>query len=261
MTMTLEEMKNHKWSVSWSGGKDSTATVILMHENNVPIEEIVYVRMMYDETLPATLPIMTNFVDNAIKTFEEWGYKIRVVKSIRTAKELAEQTYFRQIDKKGKPYGIIQFGRGKCKFTGIKVKTIENIALSEYQMIGYAVDEVDRIQRLTDTKQSIMVTMNVKEIETFDICRKYNLLSPLYDLGIKRDGCFFCPNCAKRERELIKKDFPELIEKIDYMVELSTKSYNVSENFPNNWVKDYYDRKALEKQVTFDDLMKEGWIE
>jgi len=45
------------------------------------------------------------------------------------------------------------------------------------------------------------------------------------------------------------------------MVELSTKSYNVSENFPNNWVKDYYDRKALEKQVTFDDLMKDGWIE
>lgn len=200
--MTLEEMKNHKWSVSWSGGKDSTATIILMRENNVPIEEIVYVRMMYDETLPATLPIMTNFVDNAIKTFEEWGYKVRVVKSIRTAKELAEKKYSRSSckERNGKPYGVGNFLRGHCMFAGVKTKTCESIALSEYQMIGYAVDEVDRIQRLTDKKQSIMVTMNIKERDTFDICRKYNLLSPLYDLGITRDGCFFCPNNAKKER-------------------------------------------------------------
>ena len=54
--MTIDEMRLHKWTVSWSGGKDSTATVILMHENNIPIEKIIYVRMMYDDKLPATLP-------------------------------------------------------------------------------------------------------------------------------------------------------------------------------------------------------------
>lgn len=39
--MTLEEMKQHEWDVSWSGGKDSTATIILMHENNIPIKKII----------------------------------------------------------------------------------------------------------------------------------------------------------------------------------------------------------------------------
>lgn len=28
-TMSIEEMRLHEWVVSWSGGKDSTATIIL----------------------------------------------------------------------------------------------------------------------------------------------------------------------------------------------------------------------------------------
>ena len=47
--MNVEEMKNHEWSISWSGGKDSTATVILCHEYGIPIKEILYVKMMYGE--------------------------------------------------------------------------------------------------------------------------------------------------------------------------------------------------------------------
>ena len=37
--MNIEEMKQHEWSISWSGGKDSTATVILCHEYGIPIKE------------------------------------------------------------------------------------------------------------------------------------------------------------------------------------------------------------------------------
>ena len=29
--MNIEEMKQHEWSISWSGGKDSTATVIFYY--------------------------------------------------------------------------------------------------------------------------------------------------------------------------------------------------------------------------------------
>lgn len=200
--MTIEEMKKHQWSVSWSGGKDSTATIILMHEYGVPIESITYVRMMYDETLPATLPLMTDFVNNAKKIFESWGYKVNIVPSIKTAQQLYSRIYKRSSyeDRNGHAYGITAFVRGCCNMTDCKMKTIESLKQSKYQMIGYAYDETDRIHRLTDTKCSIMVELKIKEIETFDICRKYNLLSPLYDLGIKRDGCWFCPNASSRER-------------------------------------------------------------
>ena len=127
--MNIEEMRKHEWNISWSGGKDSTATVILCHEYGIPIKEILYVRMMYDEELPATLPIMTDFVDNAIKVFESWGYKVKVVKGLKTAKQLAEGRYKRSKyeDRNEKLYGITAFLRGFCKFTDAKQKTIKNL--------------------------------------------------------------------------------------------------------------------------------------
>ena len=239
--MNIEEMKNHEWSISWSGGKDSTATVILCHEYGIPIKEIIYVKMMYDEELPATLPIMTDFVDNAIKVFENWGYKVRVVKSLKTAKQLIERRYKKSKyeDRNGKQYGITTFLRGFCNFTNVKQKTIKNLFYSnQYEMIGYASDEVNRLHRLTDKKCSIMAELGIKEEDTFNICRKYNLLSPLYDLGIKRDGCWFCPNSAKLQREYIKEHYPQLVKKIYDIIEMCDYSIDGLEN-RNNWVAQY----------------------
>lgn len=242
--MTIEEMKQHEWIVSWSGGKDSTATIILMHENNIPIKEIIYVRMMFNEKLPATLPIMTDFVDNAKKVFESWGYKVTIVPSIRSAKEISERRFFRSkyLEKNGKKYGLSNFMRGRCKMTAAKTDTIAALVKERdknaYEMIGYAADETKRIHRLTDHKQSIMVTLGIKENDTYDICRKHNLLSPLYDLGISRDGCFFCPNAKKAEREYIHEHYPDLIQEIYTLIE--EMDYRCSE-LPSTWIKDYAD--------------------
>ena len=243
--MNIEEMKQHEWSISWSGGKDSTATVILCHEYGIPIKEIIYVRMMYDEELPATLPIMTDFVDNAIKVFESWGYKVRVVKSIKTAEQIANTVYKRSKypERNGKRYGISSFCRGFCKFTGIKQNTIKSVNSGEYEMIGYACDEIARLYRLVDNQSSIMAELGVTEQDTFEICRKYNLLSPLYDLDIKRDGCWFCPNAGKLERQYVKEHYPQLVKKIYGMIEMCDYSIDGIEN-RNNWVAQYLkDRK------------------
>lgn len=243
--MNIEEMRNHEWSISWSGGKDSTATVILCHEYGIPIKEIIYVRMMYDEEIPATLPIMTDFVDRAIKVFEMWGYKVRVVKSIKTAKQLVEAKYKRSKyeDRNGKPYGITAFVRSFCTFTDNKQKTIGSINSGDYVMMGYAVDEVNRLHRLTDTKCSIMVALGIKEHETYDICRKYNLLSPLYDLGITRDGCWFCPNVSKVEILYVKQHYPELLRKIYEMIDMCDYNIDGIES-KNHWVAEYMNEKG-----------------
>lgn len=253
--MTIDEMRQHVWSVSWSGGKDLTATIILMHEYNIPIESIIYVRMMYDDKIPATLPMMTEFVDRAKEVFESWGYVVNIVPSIKNAKQLYSRKYQRSkyLDRNGKYYGITTLVRGCCNMTSVKQKTIEKLEHSEYQMIGYAADEVNRIHRLTDKKCSIMVELGIKEAETFEICRKYNLLSPLYDLGINRDGCWFCPNVAKREREMINNQYPELKKEIIKMIELC--DYNISTIANrNNWVADYMKPKQYEQLTLFDFL-------
>lgn len=215
--MTIEEMRQHEWVISWSGGKDSTATIILCHEYGIPIKKIVYVRMMYDENLPATLPVMTDFVDKTKEVFENWGYPVEIVKGKQTAMDIARKVYFKSVNehKNGNYYGVSQFIRGTCYFQRVKPATIKMLQNEkEYELIGYASDEVERIGRLTDTKQSILLTLEVKEVDTFDICRKYNLLSPLYDLGIKRDGCWFCPNAGVRERAYLRTNYPELVKRL-----------------------------------------------
>lgn len=239
--MTIEDLRKHEWSICWSGGKDSTATVILCHEYNIPIKEIIYVRMMYDENTPATIPVMTDFVDKAQKVFEGWGYKVRIEYGIETASNIAHKRFKRSKypERNGKQYGVMGFMRGICKFTDVKQRTIRKLALSDYQMIGYAADETERLKLLDDKKQSIMVTLNISESEAFDICKRYNLLSPLYELGLGRDGCWFCPNAKTKEREMLRRDFPELIAEINKMIELCDYDIN-GLSAKNNWVKDFF---------------------
>lgn len=248
--MTIDEMREHEWSVSWSGGKDSTATIILMHEHQIPIKEILYLKMMYDDDLPATLPVMVEFVDKAKSVFESWGHPVRIIYPAVTCKDLIHKRYTRSkcTEKNGHCYGITAFGRGFCAFSKVKQTTLAALSggPDEYQMIGYAADEGPRLSYLCEHRQSIMVTLGVKEKEAFDICRKYGLLSPLYDLGIKRDGCWFCPNCAKREREYLKETRPDLVEKIYAMIDMC--DYDISiflRSGRNVWAAEYKKDRAI----------------
>lgn len=240
--MSIAEMREHEWIIAWSGGKDSTATIILCHLYRIPIKKIIYVRMMWDKDTPATLPVMTEFVDRAKEVFEGWGYPVEIIPSKKTAKELTEMVYYRSKypQKNGKFYGITSFMRGFCKFTGIKQETIATLTSSnDYEMIGYASDEAERLSRLIDRKQSILVALGIKEQDTFPICSLYNLLSPLYELDIKRDGCWFCPNGAVRERALLKQSFPELVQEIRNMIEMC--DYDLTPLASrNHWLQEYF---------------------
>lgn len=264
LEMTIDEMKQHQWSVSWSGGKDSTATIILMHEHKIPIKEIIYVRMMWDENTPATLPIMTEFVDHATSVFRSWGYKVSIIPSIKTAKSLAQRVYKRSLNpsKNGKKYGISAFCRGSCSFNGIKVATIKSIKQSEFEMIGYASDETERINRLTGSKCSILVALGITENQAMQICNDYHLLSPLYLEGkTVRDGCWFCPNCKKMEREKLRKEFPELYKNIVEMIQVvySWNDPNLVYQLGtrNHWIEDYETERSEKLQCSFFDFSDE----
>lgn len=248
--MTIEEMRQYEWTVNWSGGKDSTATILLMHENGVPIKEIVYYRMMFNEELTATLPVMTNFVDNGKKFWETLGYKVTILYS-KPATEKSNKVYFKakDSDKNGNMYGITRFARGHCKFEDEKERLGKLVSNDGMQMIGYRADETERHKKLGGKKQSIMVALGITEKDTFDICRKYNMLSPLYDLGFKRDGCWFCPNCAKKERKYLKENHPELVKMIYDLCEYSYTHYNIDpfiKSGRNNWLTEFIKDKGGE---------------
>ena len=243
--MTIDEMRKHRWIVSWSGGKDSTATILLMHKYQIPIDTIVYVRMMWKENIPATLPVMTDFIDNAVNTFKEMGYKCLIKESVPIC-DITHKVFFKSQDpnRNGKEYGINAFSRGHCKTTGVKQNTIKKVCKelnidNVYEMIGYAADETERLHRLSDKKQSIMATLGINEKETFDICKEANLLSPLYDLGLSRDGCWFCPNAKKKEKEMIKEQYPWLYAEIEDMAKRTHFPMDNARNCGwNSWLKD-----------------------
>lgn len=257
--MTIEEMRKHEWVVSWSGGKDSTATILLMLKFKIPISKVIYVRMMYTDDIAATLPVMTEFVDKSIERLKRMGVLVEVVKSSKNAKDLAYARYTRAKNpsKNGKPYGIAAFMRGHCKFTDCKQTTIKNAIgnRTEYQMVGIAADEPKRLSRLEGNKHSVMATLGITENMALDICKEAGFLSPLYELGLKRDGCWFCPNAAKREREMIRQNYPYLNEEIDRLISITVEK-NQRLAARNTWLGDWYKRIGVEGQMNVNDVLK-----
>lgn len=242
--MDIQEMQKHEWIVSWSGGKDSTATIIKMLELNIPIKKIIYVRMMYTETIPATLPIMTNFVDKVVEQFKSIGLDVEIVKT-KPLIEFSQAKFVRSktLERNGKTYGMYAFGRGFCKGTDTKQKTIKRITKqyeNDYEMIGYACDEHERLHRLGGKKQSILVELGITEKECFGICAMEGLLSPLYELEFKRDGCWFCSNTSRFERFYIKNNYPELYALIKEQYKLT--HFDMSNR--NNWYREIHDAET-----------------
>ncbi len=89
---------------------------------------------------------------------------------------------------------------GRCQITkSVKVLPIKRFLKSfeeEFtQYIGIAVDEPARLGRIVkNTNQiSLLQKYGYTEQMAFELCKKYDLLSPIYDFTA-RNGCWFCPN-------------------------------------------------------------------
>lgn len=74
-----------KYIASWSGGKDSTASIILAHEHNEPLDLIIFSEVMFDKNVSGELPKHIDFIRNkAIPLFQSWGYETKILHSDRT---------------------------------------------------------------------------------------------------------------------------------------------------------------------------------
>lgn len=206
-----------KTYLSWSGGKDSTASIILAHENNIHIDGIIMSEVMFDHSrnISGEEPLHITWIyDVAIPIIEkEFGYKVTIVKS---KKDYVEEFYTplshsRIPERNGKLRGF-PLG-GKCVINrDLKLQPLtnffKNIPNCEH-ILGIAADESIRLQRLKDNQRSLLAEYNINEDDTYDICKKYNLLSPIYSTST-RGGCWFCPNKSLGYLAKIKKNYPLL---------------------------------------------------
>lgn len=190
-----------KHIASCSFGKDSVATVILAKEHGEPLDEVVYCEVMFDDNISGEVPEHRDFIYNiAIPKFEEWGIKVVVLRDQRTY----ISSFMRIIQKgprAGRHKGFPLCGRcaiqRDCKLPPIN-KYKRQLAEDTIQYIGYAKDEQERLIRLDGkTRISLLEKYGIEEDDTFEICRKHGLLSPIYEFT-DRGGVFLLP---QRERK------------------------------------------------------------
>lgn len=210
-----------KYIASWSGGKDSTASIILAHEHGDPLDLIIFSEVMFDENISGELPENIDFIKNkAIPLFENWGYETKILRSDRTYMDC----FFHKIkksrkpDRQGKYKGFVLAGRcdvqRDCKMRAIKHfwKSVDN---DFTQYIGIATDEPARLERVVKAGNqiSLLEKYGYTEQMAFDLCKKYDLLSPIYDFA-PRGGCWFCPNARYEELKHLRTHHRDLWDKL-----------------------------------------------
>ena len=172
-----------KYIASWSGGKDSTASIILAHENNEPLDLIIFSEVMFDKDVSGELPEHMEFVKNkCIPLFERWGYETKILHA-----DLTYMDIFLREPKKGKRVGSgLKTGfpmAGKCQVNrSVKVLPIKRflkVYEEKTEYIGIAIDEQKRLAGIASdsNKISLLEKYGYTEQMAFDLCKKYGTVN------------------------------------------------------------------------------------
>lgn len=177
--------------ISFSGGKDSSATVILCHIHGIKVDQILFSEVMFDEAISGELPEHIDFIKNrAIPQFEEWGFETKILHSDKTYMDC----FNRVIKGSKKGFDGLRCGfpmagmcviNRDCKIKPIRqyIKQLKADGNEITQFIGIAIDETERLKRLDGDKVSILEKYKYTEQMAFDLATEYNLLSPIYDFA------------------------------------------------------------------------------
>lgn len=207
-----------KYIASCSFGKDSLATIILAHEHEEPLDEIVWCEVMFDKNISGEVPEHRDFIYNtAIPKLEAWGYKVTVIKGPITYMDHFNHLLIRGANegmKRGFPSFIGCSVNRDCKTRPIQRWWKEHSGENVVQYIGIAIDEPKRLARLDGVQNiSLLAKYDYTEEMALNLCKKYGLLSPIYEFA-KRNGCWFCPNARPCELRHLYFNHRDLVEKL-----------------------------------------------
>ena len=218
----------------WSGGKDSTATVLLFHQHEKELINegdtvvINFVEIMFDikENVSGHNPDIVKFIYEKKAVFESWGYEVNILRAetdfltrfgepLKNCPDPARNGLKRGFPLAG---GMCWVKRDlKLKPLNAYKKTLAGKEYVEY--VGIAADEIERYKSLKRTNPhavSLLVDYDYTESDAKALCLKYEMLSPQYALNDgkqKRDGCWFCPYAKLCEHNSIRKVNPTAWEK------------------------------------------------
>lgn len=201
--------------ISWSGGKDSTASVILHQQAGDECKIVYYIPMLTD-TIPLIRKAHYEFIQDAVGLFTQSGLLCY------RAYGLSYEDHVTRVLTKGPRKGQIMgygLGFGFCIFRNYsKLRALNgvNVGYFDYEDIGIAADEYRRHGQLTQAKRSILFERHITEARAREICIERGLLSPIYkDTG--RDGCVICPNATPQVIQQWARDYPDGVEVLKHL--------------------------------------------
>ena len=252
---------------SLSFGKDSMATLILAAEQGIPIDRVMYCDIRFNEEISGEHPIMAEWIPTAEKRLKELfgitvdhAYSDTYLNKFYTVKKTGKFV--------GKIYGFPYIRAAWCN-RELKLKAISKY-LSQFknkkitQFVGIAKDERSRWERmkLKETAnrkyRSLLVEQNLTEQDAMAICKKYDLLSPMYGVdGIFRGGRWFCPKQCMADLWSLWKNYPDLYNRLLEMEPYSHDTFKpcgvtlalLAERFENGYIPK---RKVKSKFVQLD---------
>lgn len=196
---------------SCSFGKDSLAAILVWLESGNLIDDVVYCEIWFDEKTPAELPEHYQWIHEVAipKLKADYGLETTV---IRADVSYIEQFYRKAA--KGHIYGFPLRQYPWC-VSELKRRPLNNFQKeteTHKKIIGFAADEGRRVKGRMAEDDIIfpLIEQNITEAQAFEICEKAGLLSPAYNKGRTRLGCFFCPNQPLCELERLRNEYPEL---------------------------------------------------
>lgn len=256
--------------ISWSGGKDSTATIVLAREHGIKIDEIIISLPWFDrkEKIYADHPDHVAWVlEYAKPLFESWGYHVKVLSDERDYLYWFYKTVTKSKlpERNGLYYGFVI--AGMCKMNVSKIEPIKRYIRSlEYPITmyeGIASDETDRLKGMHKNRNhlSLLEKYGVNESETYEILRPYNLLSPIYKTR-RRQGCWFCPSQNAAEAADFKLHYPHIWSLLNPLAEITSSGTTNAKCFRYNKTFEEFEKEADEYiknpppiQLTMFDMM------
>lgn len=194
-----DEMKH---IVSFSGGKDSTAMLIMMIEKGMQIDEIVFADTKLE------FPEMYEYIDKVE------DYIGRPITRLKTHKNFDDWFYGKVT--RGKNKGI-QRGFPLVAYPCYwnresKLNVLNKKCKGNYRYIGIACDEPKRVRKHEGYIYPL-VDWGVTESDCIEYLKERDMLNPLYE-RFDRLGCWLCPKQSISSLESLYFYYPELWEKL-----------------------------------------------
>lgn len=233
MSLKKSILMKMKYIASCSFGKDSLAMLIKIKELGLPLDEVIYCDIRFDENISGEMPKMAEFIPKAEKILkEQFDIEVKHISGITFKEQFykIKQRGNHIGDNYGFPYTIGAWCNSRLKIEPIR-KYLKSIKEPIIQYVGIAYDEPKRYERLNhETHIAPLYDLKITEKDAMAICRKYDLVSPIYENSF-RGGCWFCVKQSLPQLKYLYLKYPNLWNTLKDMEKESHNTFKIGKTF------------------------------